>query len=474
MSVLWTIIIGLNVAVIANFIMPGDKTEPKRFILTTILGIAGAFLVTYLGQSVGWYRSEESAGSLGAVATRAVGRGLAKVEPNGPNTLIAYSAKAGSTAADGGGKDSPVTLALARHLTTPGLDVHRAFGFVHDDVLKATNNRQAPFVYGSLGGDDVSLVPAAASAASVAQAPNPSADNRRDYELALQIGNKAAFNVFLAHPDGFYASLARLQLEKIAAEDARAAALEKVKQAEQERARLAAVGAQKDAQAKAEADARVAEQARIAAEKAKQAAQDQAAEAERKRAEAASVVVTAPTANAAPGPQKPVDVASLNAGPPQADLTKSVQAELGRVGCLAAPADGAWNAASQRSLSLFNKNAGTRLDVKTVTVDTLDAIKQKASRVCPLVCEHGYKVDGDQCAKIVCAEGAFLNDDNECEKRREKKQVATRDRPEARQAIGRRSEKSRRGMSSTGRRMTGLDRAQGCYSTQAIMSGKCP
>jgi hypothetical protein len=341
-------------------------------------------------------------------------------------------------------------------------------------VLKATNNRQEPFVYGSLGGDDVPLVPAPAPAASVAPEPNPSADNRRDYELALQIGNKAAFTAFLVHPDGFYASLTKLQVEKIAAEDAHAAALEKVKQAEQERARLAAVGAQKDAQAKAEADARAADQARIAAEKAKQAAQDQAAEAERKRAEAASVVVTAPTANAAATPQKPVDVASLNAGPPQADLTKSVQAELRRVGCLAAPADGDWNAASQRSLSLFNKNAGTRLDVKTVTVDTLDAIKQKTSRVCPLVCEHGYKVDGDQCAKIVCAEGAFLNDDNECEKRREKKQVATRDRPEARQAIGRRSEKSRRGMSSAGRRLTGLDRAQGCYSTQAIMSGKCP
>jgi len=471
MSVLWTIIIGLNVAVIARFIMPGDKTEPKGFILTTILGIVGAFVATYLGQSVEWSKSGESAGSLGAVATRAIGRGLAKVEPNGPNTLIAYSAKAGSTAANGGGKDSPFTLALARHLTTPGLDVHRAFGFVRDDVLKATNNRQEPFVYGSLGGDNVSPAPAA----SVAPAPNPSADNRRDHEFALQIGNKAAFNVFLAqHPDGFHASLAKLQLEKIAAEDAHAAALEKVKQAEQERARLAAVGAQKDAQVKAEADARVAEQARIAAEKAKQDAQDQAAEAERKRAEAASVVVTAPTANAAPVPQKPVDIASLNAGPSQADLTKSVQAELRRVGCLAAPADGDWNAASPRSLSLFNKNAGTRLDVKTVTADTLDAIKQKTSRVCPLVCEHGYKVDGDQCAKIVCAEGAFLNDDNECEKRREKKQVATRDRPEARQAIGRRSEKSRRGMSSTGRRMTGLDRAQGCYSTQAIMSGKCP
>ena len=171
------------------------------------------------------------------VATRAIGRGLAKVEPNGPNTLIAYSAKAGSTAADGDGKDSPFTLAMTRHLTTPGLDVRRALGFVRDEVLKATNNRQEPFVYGSLGGDDVS--PAPAPAASVASAPNPSADNRRDHEFALQIGNKAAFNVFRAqHPDGFHASLAKLQLEKIAAEDAHAAALEKVKQAEQERAAL--------------------------------------------------------------------------------------------------------------------------------------------------------------------------------------------------------------------------------------------
>ena len=50
-----------------------------------------------------------------SLASRAIGRGLAKIEPNGPNTLIAYSAKAGSTAEDGDGKNSPFTLALARH-----------------------------------------------------------------------------------------------------------------------------------------------------------------------------------------------------------------------------------------------------------------------------------------------------------------------------------------------------------------------
>ncbi|MFT4121466.1 caspase family protein, partial [Bradyrhizobium sp.] len=216
------------------------------------------------------------------VATRGIGRGLAQVEPTSPNTLIAYSAKAGFTAQDGDGANSPFTVALSRHLTTPGLDVRRAFGFVRDDVLKSTGNKQEPFVYGSLGGEDVPLVPVKATPA--APAPNPLADMRRDYELALQVGNKPAWDAFLAqHPDGFYASLAKLQLEKITAEQAHAAAIEKARQAEAERDRLAAVGAQKDAQAKAAADAKAAEQAQLAAQQAKEQAQQQAAAAERQR-----------------------------------------------------------------------------------------------------------------------------------------------------------------------------------------------
>jgi uncharacterized membrane protein YeaQ/YmgE (transglycosylase-associated protein family) len=67
MSILWTIIIGFIVGVIAKFIVPGDRTEPKGFILTAILGIVGAFVATYLGQSVGWYAPGESAGFLGGV-----------------------------------------------------------------------------------------------------------------------------------------------------------------------------------------------------------------------------------------------------------------------------------------------------------------------------------------------------------------------------------------------------------------------
>jgi len=66
MGILWTIIIGFIVGLIAKFIMPGDN-EPRGFILTTVLGIVGAFVATWLGQAVGWYRFSEGAGFIGSV-----------------------------------------------------------------------------------------------------------------------------------------------------------------------------------------------------------------------------------------------------------------------------------------------------------------------------------------------------------------------------------------------------------------------
>ncbi len=66
MSILWTIIIGFVAGVIAKFIRPGPN-EPAGFVLTTILGIVGAFVATFLGQALGWYRPGEGAGLIGAV-----------------------------------------------------------------------------------------------------------------------------------------------------------------------------------------------------------------------------------------------------------------------------------------------------------------------------------------------------------------------------------------------------------------------
>ncbi len=66
MSILWIIIIGFVAGIAAKFLMPGPN-EPSGFILTTILGIVGAFVATWLGQSLGWYGPGEGAGFIGAI-----------------------------------------------------------------------------------------------------------------------------------------------------------------------------------------------------------------------------------------------------------------------------------------------------------------------------------------------------------------------------------------------------------------------
>ena len=65
MGIIWTIVIGFVAGVIAKFVVPGDN-EPSGFILTTILGVVGAIVATYLGQSLGWYAPGEGAGFIGA------------------------------------------------------------------------------------------------------------------------------------------------------------------------------------------------------------------------------------------------------------------------------------------------------------------------------------------------------------------------------------------------------------------------
>jgi uncharacterized membrane protein YeaQ/YmgE (transglycosylase-associated protein family) len=66
MGIIWTIIIGFVAGVVAKFIMPGPN-EPSGFIMTTLLGVVGAVIATYLGQALGWYSAGEGAGFIGAI-----------------------------------------------------------------------------------------------------------------------------------------------------------------------------------------------------------------------------------------------------------------------------------------------------------------------------------------------------------------------------------------------------------------------
>ena len=238
------------------------------------------------------------------VASRSLQRGLVMIEPNSPNTLVAFAAKAGSTADDGDTANSPFTTALIKHLPVPGLDIRKAFGFVRDDVLKVTNNRQEPFIYGSLGGDDVALVPLPA-----APKVDPAAAARDDYQLTSQINVVAAWDSFLAkYPSGFYSDLARAQRDKLIAAN------------EAEQARLAA-------ERKALDQAKVAEDVRIAASKMKAAEEARAAKAaeETRAARAAEEARAAKAAEEAGAAAKAAEEARVARAAEQAKAAKAAE-----------------------------------------------------------------------------------------------------------------------------------------------------
>jgi len=65
MHIIWTIIIGFLAGLVAKFVLPGK--DPGGFIVTTLIGIAGALIATYLGQAIGWYQAGQSTGFIGAV-----------------------------------------------------------------------------------------------------------------------------------------------------------------------------------------------------------------------------------------------------------------------------------------------------------------------------------------------------------------------------------------------------------------------
>ena len=98
-----------------------------------------------------------------SMASRSVGKGLARIEPESGSMLVAYAAKAGQVASDGaaGRSNSPFVSALLKNVGQPGIEIRKLFGLVRDDVLAETAGRQEPSIYGSLGGADYFFTPPA-------------------------------------------------------------------------------------------------------------------------------------------------------------------------------------------------------------------------------------------------------------------------------------------------------------------------
>jgi hypothetical protein len=130
-----------------------------------------------------------------AGAKRAVSRGLSRIEPE-DNTLVVYAAKDGTTADDGAGqRHSPFTLALLKHIATPGLEINFVFRRVRDDVAAATSPVQTPHVYGTLGGKELYLKPGLPKPTGETPAPSTAADVARICREVEGMSNPATLAV---------------------------------------------------------------------------------------------------------------------------------------------------------------------------------------------------------------------------------------------------------------------------------------
>jgi hypothetical protein len=148
------------------------------------------------------------------VRVRAVDRGLSRVEPT-DNVLVAYSARDGTTAIDGSGRNSPFTAALLHNIETPGLEITFMFRRVRDEVMNATNREQQPFVYGSLSKEEIYLKPPLPNAVPVASeppknqtvaaaptVPPPSQQPERQPSMAVEDGAVGIWEMFVPNNRG--------------------------------------------------------------------------------------------------------------------------------------------------------------------------------------------------------------------------------------------------------------------------------
>ena len=148
--------------------------------------------------------------------TRNVGIGLARIEPEG-NTLVAYAARHGTMAEDGPGSGhSPFTTALLKHIAMPGLEVRQLFGYVRDDVVAATGQRQQPYVYGTLGGQGLFLRPQSSSSASVPPAPPQPSEAERAWSTVKDTDSIAQLEVVAGRYRGtVYGELASARIDEL-------------------------------------------------------------------------------------------------------------------------------------------------------------------------------------------------------------------------------------------------------------------
>jgi len=338
-------------------------------------------------------------------SAREVGRGLAPLSRQGADTLVAYAAAVGATAADGSGVHSPFTSALLNHLTKP-VDIRLALGGARDEVLRATNGKQVPFINGSLGGEMLSLAapepppPPVIATPVPAPAPAPALDVRQvAFETAMRVDTIPALDGFLAlFPQSSQADIVRRERDRLVAAlpvkeppppvptptptiDAQQGAFETAMQAD-------TLGALDGYLARFPTGWRA-----------------DMVHRERERL----VVASLPPAQPAPTP-----AFSTASTPDARALAVSIEGELRRVGCYFG-ADADWGASPVKlAVAKYARFANLSPPPKAPDETLLDALKSRPDRVCPLECPARETAEGGRCVPKTCPAGDKLTGAGSC------------------------------------------------------------
>lgn len=275
-----------------------------------------------------------------------LGRGLARMEVSGRDTLIAFAAAPGQEASDGAERNSPFTGALLKHLPKPGVEVSVMLKEVAADVRRDTRNGQRPqqlsdmtktFYFAKAEPPaPVAKVPAPSSLAAAPPAAAPGDDRALDlaYWNAVQSSNDCdAVRAYLTRfPQGLFVELAKLSERRWCAADRKTAAADPV------------------------------------------------------------TPPPPPAARSTPEVRLPA--------PPDPTVTRDIQLELIRLGCASGDAKDTWTPQARHAVRKFNLHAKANLDVDRPSADMLPALRGHEGRACPLECARGTRAQGDVCVAI--------------------------------------------------------------------------
>jgi hypothetical protein len=266
-------------------------------------------------------------------------RGLARMDPRGNNTLIAFATAPNEVAADGTGRNSPFSAALLKHIETANVSVQDMLTSVAGDVLGATNGRQKPEVLSRLSTKVVllekftPLPPPVVIPLPPVATPSKERDASVAWDTLKTSCDRGALDLFrIRYGDTFFGDLAARRVSSI----------------------------------------------------------DTAQEC----ASRPTVPVMTQPPIVPPSVAAPVKLTDDEA------FVREIQAQLKRVGCYAGTVDGRWGSGSQSSFAAFVTHAKAPSAI-VPTREHLEALKSKGGRICPLVCDESEQEADGRCIKKV-------------------------------------------------------------------------